>query len=144
MSAIKRILTLSFIPANKDLGLLIIRIGVSLTLFLKHGMPKVMNFSQMSAHFPNPVHIGSEPSLVFALFADAICSILVTLGLFTRWAALIIFINLFTVMSLVEHFSFFGQGAPNTEFVALFVFVNLGLIFSGAGRYSIDHSLESR
>jgi putative oxidoreductase len=42
----------------------------------------------MQQHFPDPVGIGSTASLLFALIADGICSILIILGLFARLAAL--------------------------------------------------------
>jgi putative oxidoreductase len=77
--------------------------------------------------------------LAFSLLSDGICSILAALGLFTRWAALIVFINIFAAWSLVHHFLFFGRNSDHGEVVALYCLVYLGLIFSGAGRYSIDH-----
>ena len=76
-----RILTLGFIPSRVDCGLLVLRIGVCLTLFLKHGTEKLFHFSQMAAHFPDPLHIGPVPSLVFAMLGDGLCTLLIVVGL---------------------------------------------------------------
>jgi DoxX len=60
-----------------------LRVWTGFILFTKHGLEKLMHFSQMAQHFPDPLHIGSHPSLAFALLSDAICSILVMLGFAT-------------------------------------------------------------
>ena len=70
------------LKANPDVGLLILRVLAALSLFLKHGWEKPTHFAAMAAHFPDPIHIGPVASLAFALVADAVCSILVAVGLF--------------------------------------------------------------
>jgi putative oxidoreductase len=96
----------------------------------------------MSAHFPNPIHIGPLPSLLFALLSDAICSLLVALGLLTRYAALIVVINLGTAFTLVHHMKLSGPG--NGELPLLFLGAFLTLVITGAGRYSIDSGLAGK
>ncbi len=135
----KNLLTLGFVPVNADLGWLVLRIWIGMSLFLKHGWEKPTNFAQMAARFPDPLHIGAEPSLMFALLSDAICSILIMLGLATRWAALVIFINIFVAWSLVHHFLFFGRGADHGEVIVLYLGAFLALAIAGPGRYSLDH-----
>jgi putative oxidoreductase len=85
-------------------------VGV-LPLFLEHGIEKIFTFSAMAAHFPNPLDIGSVPSLLFAVLSDSICSLLLLAGLATRWAALICLINIGVAWVFVHHFQFFGRGA---------------------------------
>ncbi len=93
----------------------------------------------MAAHFPDPIHIGAVPSLVFALVSDAICSVLVMLGLATRWAALIVVINIGVAWSLVHHFIFFARPqGDHGELCFLYISVFLALFVAGAGRYSLD------
>ena len=77
----KRIINLSFIPVNNDLALLVLRVWLGLGVFVKHGIEKITGFSKMQEHFPDPIGIGSAASLSFALVSDAICSILVIIGL---------------------------------------------------------------
>jgi putative oxidoreductase len=120
-----------------DISLLLLRIWAGLLLFFQHGLVKVTHFSQMSAHFPNPIHIGPLPSLLFATLSDAICSLLVVLGIATRYAALIVVINLATAFTLVHHMKL-SPGPGNGELPLLFLGIFLTLVIAGAGRYSVD------
>ena len=133
------------LKANPDVGLLILRVLAALSLFLKHGWEKPTHFAAMAAHFPDPIHIGPVASLAFALVADAVCSILVAVGLFTRWAALVVCINIFVAWSLVHHFAFFGKAeGDHGEVCFLYLCIFAGMFFSGAGRYSVDCSIAER
>lgn len=138
----KRFLTLGFLPSSTDAGLLLMRITVCMSLFLKHGTEKLFTFSQMTAHFPDPLHIGAVPSLAFAMVADGICMPLIVIGLATRWAALISFINLFVAWAFVHHFGFFGKGTDHVELVWLYIAGMLTLFITGPGRYSVDALLS--
>jgi putative oxidoreductase len=123
-----------------DLGLLLLRLWIGVLLFVQHGLGKVTHFSQMSGHFPNPIHIGPVPSLLFAILSDAICSLLVAVGVATRYAALIVVINLGTAFTLVHHMKL-SPGPGNGELPLLFLGGFLVLVITGAGRYSIDAKL---
>ena len=122
-----------------DIGLLAVRLLVGGSLFIKHRWEKLTTFSMMSAHFPDPIHIGPVPSLAIALVADGICSVLVMLGLATRWAALFVAINIGVAWTLVHHFAFFAKPqGDHGELCLLYISVFLALFLAGAGRYSID------
>jgi putative oxidoreductase len=138
-------LVLRFVPSSTDFGLLMLRLMVGLSLFLKHGWEKPTTFAMMAAHFPDPIHIGAVPSLVFALISDAICSVLVMLGLATRWAALIVVINIGVAWSLFHHFIFFARPqGDHGELCLLYISVFLALLVTGAGRYSLDELIARR
>jgi putative oxidoreductase len=139
---LRNILLMKSFPANKDLGLLALRLGGALPLLLKHGLEKVFTFSAMAAHFPDPLHIGAIPSLLFAMLSDAICSVLVLVGLATRWAALVCFTNIFVAWAFVHHFQFFGRAGGHGELIVLYLAIMLTLFLSGAGKYSVDGLLE--
>jgi len=126
-----------------DIALLVLRLWAGLLLFFQHGLGKVIHFSQMSSHFPNPIHIGVLPSLLFALLSDAICSLLVVVGLGTRYAALIIVINLSVAFTLVHHMKL-SPGPGNGELPLLFTGIFVALVFAGAGRYSLDAMVWGR
>jgi len=123
-----------------DWGLLCLRVWFGLSLFLKHGFEKPTNFAQMALHFPNPLHLGPIPSLLFALISDAICSILILLGLATRLAASFIFVNIFIAWSFVHTFQFFGRGADHGEAMVLYLGGFLAMAIMGAGRFSLDRT----
>ena len=80
---------------------------------------------------------------MFALVSDAICSVLVMLGLATRWAALIVVINVMTAWSFVHHFIYFSRPAgEHGELCFLYISAFLALFFTGAGRFSLDAIIE--
>jgi putative oxidoreductase len=135
----KDILNLRFIPSSKDSALLVMRIGFGLSLFLKHGLEKLTGYSRMVVHFPDPIGIGPHASLAFALLSDGICSVLVILGLGTRWATLVIAVNLAVVFTLVHHMAFFSQG--HVELVFAYFVGFLSILIAGPGRFSLDHLL---
>jgi putative oxidoreductase len=119
-----------------DLALFLLRIWFGLTLFVKHGLDKAMNFNRISAHFADPFHIGPTASLLLVLLAEVVCALLVVLGLWTRIAAAIIVINLTVAFGFVHHFQLFGQRSGELAFAFLGGF--LTLCISGGGRWSLD------
>jgi len=131
-------LRVAAVPARHDAALLALRLIGVLPLFLKHGIEKIVHFSAMSHHFPNPLHIGAVPTLIFATLSDSICSVLLVAGFATRFAALICLINISAAWALVHHFEFFGRGADHGELMVLYIAIMLTLLLSGAGRYSVD------
>jgi putative oxidoreductase len=137
----KRFITLSFLPSSTDSGLFVLRLIVCLSLFLKHGTEKLFGFSQMSAHFPNILHLGVF-GLVFATLGDSICSLLIIIGLATRWSSLICLVNIFAAWAFVHHFLFFGQGADHGELIVLYLAAFLAIFIAGPGRFSMDALLS--
>jgi hypothetical protein len=53
-----RILKAKFVPTSTDFGLLLLRIGTGLILFLRHGWEKVSTLSLVNPSFPDPLHVG--------------------------------------------------------------------------------------
>jgi putative oxidoreductase len=127
---------LSFVPQHYRFALFLLRVWVGLSLFLAHGLEKITGFSQMAAHFPDPLHIGAKWSLAFALCSDAICSLLLIIGFGTRWVALFIAINTGVAFVFVHHMRFFGEG--NGELPWLYLGVMLTLVIAGGGSFSAD------
>ena len=104
-------------------------------------MEKATHFSQMSSHFPNPIHIGSHASLIFALISDAICSLLVIFGLGTRVAAFFICVNLGVALYFVHHLALMSA---HGELIVAFLAGFMTLVFTGAGRFSLDWKFWGR
>ena len=127
---------LGFLPRHIDAGLLVLRVLMGLTLCIRHGWEKVSRFSQMAAHFPDPLHIGARWTLAFALLSDFIASLLIVIGLGTRWAAVIVAINTAAAFVFVHKMSLVGP--RNGELPLLYFAWALAIILMGAGRYSVD------
>lgn len=140
---LKKIVTMGFIPASKDAGLLVLRACVFLSLFFKHGTEKLFTFSHMAQHFPDPIHIGVVPSLIAATISDGICTLLIVVGLAARWAALWSFISIFVAFAFVHHFVFFPKpGGDHGELIVVYLACLLAILVAGPGRYSLDSLLK--
>lgn len=127
---------LGFLPPGYDLGLLVLRLCFGFSVFWCHGLSKITNYSHMVEHFANPLHIGVRATLLLAIFAESVCALLVILGLATRWAVLIIMIDVGTAFALIHKFRLTGQGSGEVAY--LYFCAMLVLFISGAGKYSVD------
>lgn len=114
-------------------ALFILRLGLGI-LIIKHGYDKLVNFSSMEDKFFNLLNLGSKTSLVLTIFAEFFCGILVTLGLFTRFACIPLIINMAVAFFVAHNADLFGVG----EASALFLTGFLALLFAGPGRISVD------
>jgi putative oxidoreductase len=143
---LSRFLNARFAPTSTNVGLLILRVGIGLILFLKHGWEKISVLSLTNAHFPDPIHIGTNASWTIAVISDGICSLLIVLGVGTRWVALFSFCTLFTAWTFVHHYGFFGK-TPNAnygELIAQYIVTCIVLMVAGPGPYSVDGWLARR
>lgn len=128
-------------PAAQDAGLLILRIVMGFCMIYGHGWGKFGRlFGSEEISFADPFGLGPAFSLGLAAFAEVICALLVTIGLFTRAASIPLIITMVTAFFVAHFDDPFGQ----QEKVILFAGAYLALFFTGAGRYSIDAQLEKR
>ncbi len=147
MATVRDVVLLRFIPERTQVGLAILRVCVGVTLFLRHGLEKQpAHWTQFLAHFPDPIGIGSHPSFFVAFLSDFVCSILLTIGLGTRWAALYCFGNIFLAWAFVHHFAFLAKspGSDHGELMVLYLTALLTLFIAGPGAASIDWFLSRK
>lgn len=118
-----------------DTGLLILRIWLAIGLFTNHGSEKLSGFNTMLVDFPDPLNIGKTAGLVFALLSDGICSVLVALGLFTRFSSFVIVLNM-----TIAFFIFWETQITQIHGELPFVYLGayLSLFIMGAGEFSLD------
>lgn len=136
MSSLKNFLGADFLPSSPRLSFTILRIATGAMLFLHHGWPKrPEHWSMFMAHFPNLFHLGSPVCFFIAFFSDFVCSLLLILGLGTRWAAAFAFCNIFVVWAFLNHFAFFGG---ESEILVLYLAALLAIFLGGPGLLSID------
>jgi putative oxidoreductase len=124
---------------TSSIGLLILRLGVG-GYMLTHGWGKLQTLIAGDFEsFGDPIGLGKAPSLVLATSAEFFCAILVMVGLATRFAAVPLVITM-AVAAFVVHANdpwIMGQGLSK-EPAMLYLIPFLALIFTGAGRFSID------
>jgi putative oxidoreductase len=121
-------------PNRASLALLVLRLGAGLTLLMGHGWGKLMNFGERSATFSDPIGLGPAASLGMTVFAEVICALAVTIGLFTRLATIPLLI-LFTVLILIHHAD---DPFRQKELALMFAVPFLTILIAGPGRYSVD------
>ena len=127
--------------SSADWGLLLLRVGLASLLIGLHGGPRLVRaVTYFSSGEPWTFvglvgGIGLPFPLVFALLstaADSIAAFLVGLGFLTRWAALMVAIN----MTVAVYFE--ATGGDPVELPALYLLGALVVAVAGAGAYSID------
>jgi putative oxidoreductase len=117
-----------------DIGLLIMRLVFGGTMLLGHGYGKIMAYGQKAASFPDPIGLGGATSMALAIFAEFFCSILIILGLATRFAALPLVITMAVAFFIFHSADPFGK----KELALLFMAAFSTLFLTGGGRFSID------
>ena len=118
-----------------DFSLLLFRVGIS-ALMLNHGYGKLLKFfSGSEIVFSDPFGIGATPSLALAVFSEVICSVLLILGLGVKLAAIPLAITMAVAVFIVHA----PEGMSHQELPLLYLFSYVLLIFTGGGKYSLDH-----
>lgn len=123
----------------RDTGLLVFRVGVG-SMMLVHGWPKLANFAERSASFPDPLGVGSVTSLALAVFGEVFCSVLLIAGAATRLAA-IPFATTMAVAVLIVHA---GDPWNDREKAFFYLLCGVVLLLTGAGRFSVDGLVTAR
>lgn len=124
--------------STSDLGLLLLRVFVGLTLAFGHGIGKLPPSERFLAGvaemgFPLPILFGWAAAL--SEFAGGV---LLALGLLTRPAALFVGIT----MAVAAFIRQAGDPFAERELALLFGAVAVMLLLTGAGQYSIDARLR--
>ena len=141
-----------------DLGLLLLRFAVGLMLFIGHGMNKLSQIGTDAAgNFISVFGLSPQLCHFMAASAEGIGSILIIFGLFTRFSAFVLTFSMWIAAFIASaNFPFFPQWIPSSaieyktlmtpfkEYALLYGSVFLALIFTGAGKYSIDHKIKYR
>ena len=120
-----------------DLAVLIVRVSVSLSM-LTHGWPKLNRLLEGGEiSFGDPLGLGPTVSLVLAVFAEVVCSVLIALGLGTRLASIPLIVTM-GVAAFVVHGSDPFRGK---EMAILYMVFYILLMLTGSRKYSLDRIL---
>ena len=121
------------------MALFILRVWLGLTLLINHGVGKLTDFGHLKGDFPDPLHVGHTGSLALVVFAEVVASVLLALGLLTRFAALVLCINMAVAFFVVHKHSLSGSHSGELAFIYLSGYV--ALFLAGAGKASMDQML---
>lgn len=120
--------------------LLIARIMIA-ALMLVHGIPKLnMLFSGEPIAFPSVFGMSAGFSLVMAIFAEVICSVLILFGIGTRLAV----IPLIVTMLVAVFYIHIADPFARQELGLLYLLVYVILLIAGSGKYSVDRILMAK
>lgn len=120
---------------NVDVALLVLRLVIG-GFMLTHGIGKFQSlFSGEPIQFPDPMGVGATASLTLAVFSEVFCSILIILGLATRFAAIPLFITMMVAAFIVHK----DDGFSRQEFPLLYAVIYSTIALIGPGKYSLDY-----
>ena len=123
-------------PDGTAMSLLILALRIVFgILLMSHGVQKWANFSAMSDSFPDPLGIGSQLSLILAIFGEMVCSIAFIFGFLYRLAMIPMIFTMCMAFFVIHANDPFAT--KELAFVYLAVFILLYI--TGPGKYSLDH-----
>lgn len=130
----KRLLHIGTNDSLLDLLSLVLRVTIA-AFMLTHGLGKLnLLFSGNEIQFADPFGMGATFSLALAVFAEVVCSILIGLGLVTRFATIPLIVTM-----LVATFMIHGNDPfAKKEFALLYLLVYLVIFVVGSRKFSLD------
>lgn len=135
----KKILFCSHTNATlHNIGLLFLRIVIGFTM-ITHGWDKFVNFTMLSAVFPDPIGLGSTISLALVVFAELFASIFLIIGLGTRIVLIPMIINMLVAYFIVHA----NDPFANKELAFLYLAIYVALMIIGPGRFSLDAKFQA-
>jgi len=123
----------------KDLGLYVLRVGLSL-MMLTHGWGKFNRLFAGEIKFGDPIGLGSTLSLYLIVLAEFIAPILIILGFKTRWMA---FFPAFA-MGVAAFVAHGDDPFARKEKALLYLCGYLAVLLCGPGRYALDTRLRQK
>lgn len=101
-------------------------------IMLFHNIGKIQNYNEIINSYPSLLYIDSSAVFVIVTVAEVLLSVLIIMGLWVRFSALL--------MALGLIFMFAAGMASELEFVYLGIYVFL--IVSGGGIYAFDAAMN--
>lgn len=124
----------------EDLWLLILRVAVGASM-LTHGIPKLqMLFAGGEIAFPDTLGIGALWTLILVVFAEAVCSALLILGILTRLASIPLVINMAVAFFVIHGPDPFGK----KELALFYLLIYLNLLVFGGGKFALDRLFRKK
>lgn len=123
-------------PDGTAMSLLILALRIVFgILLMSHGVQKWANFSAMSDSFPDPLGIGSQLSLILAIFGEMVCSIAFIFGFLYRLAMIPMIFTMCMAFFVIHANDPFATKELAFVYLAIFIL----LYITGPGKYSLDH-----
>ena len=132
------------VPAKlRDFGLLLLRLGAGLFMFIGHGWGKIVAGPEQWEGLGGTMELIGITFLpvvwgFMAALAESVAAVLLAVGFLTRTAALLLIgtMGMAAFMHLSRGDGLFGQGSA--EMALLYGFIFLTFFITGPGKYSVD------
>lgn len=129
----KKLISTGYNDFTFNLATFLLRLGMGL-LMIPHGYDKLVHFAQYKKDFMNFLGMGSTISLALVVFSEFFCSVFLIMGLFTRFVASVLIIEMFVVVFKAHQGQVFGDG----EHGMLYLTAHLSIVLLGPGKASLD------
>lgn len=116
-------------------------------MFMQFGIRQIAHFNELAPTFHSVLGMGSETTLLVMILIEIICSTLIILGLFTRFAIIPPFVSMiiaehvimqyYNTVDLTKLFSLQAGYLP-IMFMGIFIFMML----AGPGKISLDYIIS--
>jgi len=126
---------------NVDFAALLLRLAAGSFMIYGHGAGKFSKFfSDEAIEFIDPFGISATATLGLVIFAEVVCSVLIMLGLMTRWALVPLMFTMIFAAFIVHSNDGFGK----QEMPLLYLLIYLVLMLLGPGKFSLDRMIKKR
>ncbi|MGB7256899.1 MAG: DoxX family protein [Pseudolabrys sp.] len=133
-----------FYASAIDFGYLVLRVVIGIILFV-HGFGKLKTgVAGIAAYMAKN---GLEPGMAFAvaaMFLETVGAACVAIGLFTRFFAAALAIEMLTAFLVIHLPKGFAVGSGGYEYVLLIGVVLFSIALRGGGRYSVDQIMVGK
>jgi putative oxidoreductase len=123
-----------------DIALLLLRVLAGGLMAYNHGWGKLTGFGEGRADFYDWLGLGMTTSLVLAVFAEFFCGVLLSIGLFTRLAAIPLIITMCVAIFGVH----WGDPFKKIELPLIYLVMYIVVLLAGPGKYSLDTPLMKK
>jgi putative oxidoreductase len=132
------------IDMHRDIGVLVIRLGIGASMFIFHGYGKITGGTALWEKLgSNMNNLGIDFYPVFwgfmAAFSESICSILIMTGVLFRPATVLLAVTM--IVAVVRHLTLpegaAGAGWNGASHALELLVIYIGLFFLGPGRFRL-------
>ena len=124
----------------KEFSLLFLRVVFGGLMLFNHAISKFEKLGSLPIKFPDPLGIGSDISLYLTLFSEGLCSVLLILGLFTRWVS----IPLIFTMGMAAFYIHISDPINVKEASLTYLAAYIVLLAYGGGKFSLDKLIRPK
>jgi putative oxidoreductase len=141
MKILTKTLQLRFVPSSIDFALLVLRVWIGGSMLALHGWAKLVGFAEQAPGFVDPFGLGPKVSFLLVVLAEAVASVLIILGLFTRLGALLGGVTMAVAFFIAHGGQLSGAGSGELAFIYLAAYT--ALFLAGGGRYAMDMKIAA-